>query len=89
MGHSFCCITFEQKEKLVIKSEIKFKNKEFITNLDNKEIKYIQNSNTIKKKEFDNNKSTAFSPKNDKINDFVNPLPEIVVIKPKKILVKK
>ena len=84
MGHSFCCIYFEQKEKFAIKSEIKFKNKEINTNLDNKEIKYIQNSNTNKKKEYDNNKSTDFSPKNDKINDFVNPLPEIVIIKPRK-----
>ena len=84
MGHSFCCIYFEQKEKFAIKSEIKFKNKEINTNLDNKEIKYIQNSNTNKKKEYDNNKSTDFSPKNDKINDFVNPLPDIVIIKPRK-----
>ena len=66
MGHSFCCIYFEQKEKFAIKSEIKFKNKEINTNLDNKEIKYIQNSNTNKKKEYDNNKSTDFSPKNTK-----------------------
>ena len=50
MGHSFCCIHFEQKEKLVIKSEIKFKNKEINKNLNIKEIKYIQNSNTNKKK---------------------------------------
>ena len=84
MGHSFCCIYFEQKEKFAIKSEIKFKNKEINTNLDNKEIKYIQNSDTNKKKEYDNNKSTDFSPKNDKINDFVNPLPDIVIIKPRK-----
>ena len=84
MGHSFCCIYFEQKDKFAIKSEIKFKNKEINTNLDNKEIKYIQNSNTNKKKEYDNNKSTDFSPKNDKINDFVNPLPDIVIIKPRK-----
>ena len=84
MGHSFCCIHFEQKEKLVIKSEIKFKNKEINKNLNIKEIKYIQNSNTNKKIEYDNNKSTDFSPKNDKINDFVNPLPEIVIIKPRK-----
>ena len=84
MGHSFCCIYFEQKEKFAIKSEIKFKNKEINKNLNIKEIKYIQNSNTNKKKEYDNNKSTDFSPKNDKINDFVNPLPDIVIIKPRK-----
>ena len=84
MGNSFCCISFEQKEKLIIKSEIKFNNKEIITKLNNKEIKYVQNSNTNKNKENDNNKSTTFSPKNDKIFGFINPLPDIVIIKPKK-----
>ena len=82
MGHSFCCSSFEQKEKLIIKSEKIFKDNDIITKLVNKEIKYIQNSNTSKKKEYDNNKSTAFSPKNE--IDFVNPLPEIVNIKPRK-----
>ena len=84
MGHSFCCISFEQKENLIIKSEIKFKDKEIIKKLDNKEIKYIQNSNTNKKNEYDNNKISISSPQNDKKMDFVNPLPEIVNIKPRK-----
>ena len=85
MGHSFCCIPLEQKENLIIKSEIKFKDKEIITKLDNKEIKYIQNSNTNKKNEDDNNKSTISSPQNNKKMNFVNPLPEIVNIKPRKV----
>ena len=51
MGHSFCCSSFEQKEKLIIKSEMIFKDNDIITKLVNKEIKYIQNSNTSKKKE--------------------------------------
>ena len=84
MGHSFCCISFEQKENLIIKSEIKFKDKKIITKLDNKELEYIVNSNTNKKNEYENNKSTTFSPQNDKKFEFVNPLPEIVNIKPKK-----
>ena len=82
MGHSFCCISFEQKEKLIIKSQLIFKDNDIITELGNKKIKYIQNSNTSEKKEYSNNKSTAFSPKNE--IDFVNPLPEIVNIKPRK-----
>ena len=36
MGHSFCCISFEQKEKLIIKSQLIFKDNDIITELGNK-----------------------------------------------------
>ena len=68
MGNSFCCISLRSKEQL--QYEIKVD---------------IFNEKEIKDNEFYGKKTTMnISPKSNEVNDFINPLPTIVVIRPKK-----
>ena len=79
MGNSFCCISIEKGQNLPIQSEI-------LVDINKKEIKNNNNSNLNFKNEFYIKKTTsARSPKSEEDNDFINPLPEIVIIKRKKL----
>ena len=83
MGNSLCCITNEKGEQpLIIQNELIYESFE---NINEKEIndynKNLKNESYIKKT------TSAFSPKSDEdSNYFVNPLPDIVIIKRKKII---
>ena len=74
MGNSYCCSSGVKKEELLRKSdiliepEIKFEKLNFHYRKENKSDKTI---------------SKIFS-KNEEASEFVNPLPEIVIIKMKK-----
>ena len=74
MGNSYCCSSGVKKEELLRKSDI----------LIDREIKFEKlNARYRKENKSDKTISTIFS-KNEDVSDFVNPLPEFVIIKMKK-----
>ena len=70
MGNSYCCISHEKEEKLVILSELMFEDKE---NLEINKEKSNKTINTLSSKNVDNIDI-----------GLINPLPEFVRIKRKK-----
>ena len=83
MGNSFCCIANEKEgQPLIIQSELMYENFE---NINEKE---LNNYNiNLKNESYIHKTSSTFSPNADEDNNyFVNPLPEIVNIKRKKII---
>ena len=79
MGNSICCIANEKGQQPIIQSELMFESFE---NINEKEINY--NKLNSKNESYIKKTTSAFSPKSDEDNDFVNPLPKIVIIKRKK-----
>ena len=73
MGNSYCCSSGVKKEELIRKSDI----------LIEREKKFEKLSHYRKENKSDKTISTFFS-KNEEASEFVNPLPEIVIIKMKK-----
>ncbi len=69
-----------KKKQAIIKSEIFIPKIERNSNIFNEELNKISYSNIKEKIDFDLNKSTL-SPE---YNNFINPLPDIVIIKYKK-----
>ena len=79
MGNSYCCVSVEKKKQLILQSELMVKS---IENINEKE---INDNNLSLKNEFYIKKTTsALSPQTDEDNEFINPLPEFVIIKRKK-----
>ena len=85
MGNSFCCIANEKGgQSLIIQSELMYESFE---NINEKELNNYQIN--LKNESYIQKTTSAFSPKSDEDNNyFVNPLPEIVIIKPKKKIIK-
>lgn len=80
MGSTPSCLCFQKKNQLIIDSEIIFQNfEDYMENI-NKEKRDSRNSIINKKSEIDNYKNTLSIR-----NDFINPLPEIVVIRYKNL----
>ena len=79
MGNSICCIANEKGQQQIIQSKLMFEN---IENINEKEINY--NKLNSKNESYIKKATSVFSPKSDEDNDFVNPLPKIVIIKRKK-----
>ena len=80
MGNSFCCNNFDRRQQVVLQSDLIYES------LEEKENYIIRekdiNSNSNHKSNLSLQKNTnIFSPKSSDENDFINPLPEIVVIK--------
>ena len=87
MGNSFCCANNDRKPQIIIESELIYETFEEKVNkiVKEKEIKNNIISNRNLKQDFSFQKSINTStPKNVDEKDFINPLPEIVIIKIKK-----
>ena len=87
MGNSFCCVNNDRKQQIVIESDLIYETFEEKVNKIVKEKKIKNNiiSNRNLKQDFSFQKSINTStPKNVDESDFINPLPEIVIIKIKK-----
>ena len=80
MGNVPYCFNCEQKKQIIKDSEIIIDDSNEFANIKYKEIKASQDFILNKKLDLDTNKNT-FSPK----IDFVNPLPNIVILKPRRI----
>ncbi len=87
MGNSFCCYNFDRKQQIIMQSDLIYET--FVENEKkiNKE-KEINNdiiSNRNLKHDFSFQKTiNTIAPQSVEESDFINPLPEIVVIKFKK-----
>ena len=77
MGCIPYCNCYSKKKQVIIKSEIFIPKMESNSNIYNKELNKISYSNVKEKIDSDLSKSTL-SPE---YNNFINPLPDIVVIK--------
>ena len=77
MGNMPNCTYFSKTKQIISKSEVIIKDFENIINLSKKEIKDKSNYNIDKKDENENTLSSQ--------NYFINPLPEIVIVKFKKL----
>ena len=75
MGFSFYCFYPKKEDELITKSDIDIKNEE-------NEQKESESKNIITSSNV--NKSSIVSPLFEQRNIFINPIPEIVTIKPKK-----
>ena len=76
MGYSLYCF-HNNKNVIIEKSDLNIQKAENFSESNNKEFRnYIYSSN---------NKSTITSQKSGLNNTIINPLPDIVIIKPKKI----
>ena len=87
MGNSFCCDNYDRKQQIVIQSDLIYETLEEKVNkvVKEKEIKNYSISNRNLKHNFSFQKSTNTNTlKSVDENDFINPLPEIVIIKLKK-----
>ena len=87
MVNSFCCGNFDQKNQIIMNSDLLYETFEVKTNQTDKkkELQNDLNSNRNLKHNFSFQKSTNTNiPQSIDENDFINPLPEIVIIKLKK-----
>ena len=80
MGSNPYCFCVQKKNQLIIDSEIIFQNFEDYLEHSNKDKRESQNSIINRKTEIENSKNTLSIR-----NDFINPLPEIVVIRRKNL----
>ena len=85
MGNSYCCISQEKEEKLVLDSEFAINTEDLYEKLNEKAAKNKINikKNIIKGNKYIKTISTITS-RNEDYSEFNNPLPEIVIIKKKK-----
>ena len=79
MGNSFYCIAIEKGQQYIIQNELMLKS---VENKNEKGINY--NNLNLKKESYIKKTTSAFSPQTEEDNDFINPLPKIVIIKRKK-----
>ena len=80
MGNVPFCFNCEQKKQIIKDSEIIIDDSNEFANIKYKEIKASQDFILNKKLDLDTNKNTL-SPQ----IDFINPLPNIVILKPRRI----
>ena len=79
MGNSYCCLAIEKSNHYIIHNELMVKIAE---NINEKEIK--DNNLNLKNECYVKKTTSTLSPKTEEDNDFINPLPKIVIIKRKK-----
>ena len=88
MGNALCCLSPRNKQQLIIQSEIIPENGKIFEKISNKGLIFSQSSNLINThlldNQFGNNKSTNYNMQNEPRNALINPLPDIVIMKPKK-----
>ena len=80
MGNVPYCFDYEQRRQILKNSEVIIDDSNEFSNLKDKEIKPSQDFILNKKLDLDTNKNTS-SPQ----IDFINPLPNIVILKPRRI----
>ena len=76
MGNSYCCIASEKGQQFIIQSEYMV---ESIENINEKELNY--NNLNLKNDCYRKKTTSTLSPQMKEDNVFINPLPEIVIIK--------
>ena len=79
MGNSYCCIASEKGQQFIIQSEYMV---ESIGNINEKELNY--NDLNLKNDCYRKKTTSTVSPQMKEDNDFINPLPDLVIIKRKK-----
>ena len=79
MGNSYCCIASEKGQQFIIQSEYMV---ERIENINEKELNY--NNLNLKNDCYRKKTTSTVSPQMKEDNDFINPLPDLVIIKRKK-----
>ena len=75
MGNSLCCFSNQNKNNLIIKSDLNLRKIESNYEFHKNDTNVIMNSNL---------KSVNSSPKYEQKNIIVNPIPEVVILKPRK-----
>ena len=75
MGNSLYCFSNQNKNNLIIKSDLNLRKIESNYEFHKNDTNVIMNSNL---------KSVNSSPKYEQKNIIVNPIPEIVILKPRK-----
>ena len=75
MGNSLYCFSNQNKNDLIIKSDLNLRKIESNYEFQQKDTNIVMNSNL---------KSINSSPIYEQKNIFVNPLPDVVIIKPRK-----
>ena len=75
MGNSLCCFSNQNKNNLIIKSDLNLRKIESNYEFHKNDTNIIVNSNL---------KSVNSFPKYEQKNIIVNPIPEIVILKPRK-----
>ena len=76
MSNSYCCIASEKGQQFIIQSEYMV---ESIENINEKELNY--NNLNLKNDCYRKKTTSTLSPQMKEDNVFINPLPEIVIIK--------
>ena len=85
MGNSFCCNNFDRKQQMVIQSDLIYETFEEKVNHPVK-VKDAKNDiilNRNHKHDYSFQKTNTCTPQSIDESDFINPLPDIVIIKKK------